>query len=503
MRFSILYLLVLVVSITGCRNNGPEVTQSESEHNHGAGTIPYTVFSDSCEYFAEITPMIKGSACNASVHITRLNNYQPLSRGILTITVYQEGRPVGSGDTNQPRIPGIFPVTFTPAKAGPVVLSFVFRGDGLVDSVQVSGVQVFESDSAADASPRPEDPSGNIRFTKEMAWKIDFNVLKLLPSDYYNSVKVSGEFLIPPSEITTLTAKSDGILIYRQPGLIAGMRIEPGSVLFSLTGKGLTERNMETNLSGLRSRFEASKAAFEREETLVKEQIVSQKQFQETNLRYTTDSVQYYSYLRGFSGSGMDVSAPSGGSVVQLFHPNGTYVTEGTPLLTYSNNRSILLRADLPQNFWKELPQIQTGSFRPSGSSEMYDIEAAGGRMIAKGTSLSTGNSFIPVTFTLPNNGAFIPGSFAEVYLHTTPMKEQIVIPVSSLMEDQGSFYVYVQTGGESFVKRSVRLKFIDGEFANVASGLAPGEWVVTKGAIFIKAASVMSGGAPSHGHEH
>ncbi len=475
----------------------------ESEHAHGEGTIPYTVFSDSCEYFAEIAPMIKGSACNASVHITRLSNYQPLSSGTLTITVYQEGRPVGSGDTNKPRIPGIFPVTFTPVKAGPVMLSFVFRGDGLVDSAQVPVAMVFENDSAADASPQPGDPSGSIRFTKEMAWKIDFQVLKLLPSDYYNSIKVSGEFLIPPSEITTLTAKSDGILIYRQTGLTPGMRVEPGSVLFSLTGKGLTERNMETNLSGLRSRFEASKAAFEREKALVKEQIVSQKQFQETSLRYTTDSVQYFSFLRGFSGNSMDVAAPSGGSVVQLFHPNGTYVSEGTPLLTYSNNRSILLRADLPQNFWKELPQIRTGSFRPSGSNEVYDIEEAGGRLIAKGTSLSTGNSFIPVTFELPNNGAFIPGSFAEVYLHTNPMKEQIVVPVSSLMEEQGSFYVYAQIGGESFVKRPVKLKFIDGEYANVASGLSSGDRVVTKGAIFIKAASAMSGGTPSHGHEH
>jgi cobalt-zinc-cadmium efflux system membrane fusion protein len=502
MRYTCLFLLILVMVVAGCRNNESQVSSAESAHSHGAGSVPYTAFSDSCEYFAEIKPMIKGQPAEASVHITRLSDYQPFAEGIMGIRVLQNGNLIDSGDTNKPRIPGIFTVKFTVSGGGVVSLKFVFKGREIRDSVLISNARVFETEEEMKEAPPAEDPSGVIKFTKEMAWKTNFNVLKVIPRDYFNTIKVSGEFVIPPSEITTLSAKSDGIVIYRQANLIRGAQVARGSVLFTLTGQGLTSRNMEANISGLKSRFEASKATYEREKPLLKDQIVSQKQFSETVTRYKIDSAQYFAFLNGLSGNNMNINATSDGSVIQLFQTNGTYVTEGTPLIAIANSKTIMLRADVPQRNWKDIPAIRSGSFRPSGSDLIYDIESLGGRLIAKGTALSSDNQFIPVTFEFPNKGSYIAGSFAEVFLHTTPLKDQLVIPVSSLLEEQGNYYVYIQLAGESFMKRSVRLGFMDGANTTVVSGLVPGDRVVTRGAIFIKASSQMTG-TPSHGHEH
>lgn len=502
MRYSCLFLLLLVLGFTGCRNNDSQSVSEESDHSHGAGSIPFTAFSDSCEYFAEIKPMIKGQPTEATIHITRLSDYKPFNEGQMGIRVIQNGNLIGSGDTNKPRIPGIFPVNFTASKGGSVSLQFVFKGNGFRDSVMISNAIVYESEEEFKKAPPMEDPSGVIKFTKEMAWKMEFNVVKIVPRDYFNTIKVSGELMIPPSEIMTMTAKSDGIVIYRQDNLIPGAQIEPGTVLFTLTGQGLTSRNMSANISGLKSRFEASKAAYDREEQLVKDRIVSQKQFDETSAKYKIDSTQYFAFLNGLSGNNMNVTATIGGSVIQLFQSNGSFVTEGTPLISISGNETIMLRAEVPQRNWKDIPSITSGAFRPSGSDQIYDIEELGGRLIAKGSVLSSENSFIPVTFEFPNKGSFVAGSFAEVFLHTTPLNNQLVIPVSSLLEEQGNYYVYVQIAGESFMKRPVKLKFIDGAYANVMSGLASGDRVVTEGAIFIKASSQMTG-TPSHGHEH
>jgi membrane fusion protein, heavy metal efflux system len=95
-----------------------------------------------------------------------------------------------------------------------------------------------------------------------------------------------------------------------------------------------------------------------------------------------------------------------------------------------------------------------------------------------------------------------IPGSFAEVYLKTVPIYNALVIPASALVEEQGIYYVYVQTGGESFEKREIKLGANDGEKVQVISGLAEGERIVTKGAYQIKLAQA-SGAMPGHGHEH
>jgi membrane fusion protein, heavy metal efflux system len=70
------------------------------------------------------------------------------------------------------------------------------------------------------------------------------------------------------------------------------------------------------------------------------------------------------------------------------------------------------------------------------------------------------------------------------------------------LVEEQGNFYVYVQTEGESFQKRNVTLGAQDGRRVQLLSGVAAGERIVTKGAYMIKLAT-QSGAVPAHGHEH
>jgi len=502
MRNIFLFLLGLIIMSIGCRNNQNQPESAESGHSHGAGSVPYTAFSDSCEYFAEIKPMIKGRQTDASIHITKLSDYQPFAEGIMTIRVFQDGLLIGSGDTNKPRIPGIFPLKFTANSAGNVSLQFVFNGGGLKDSVVVPSAVVFENEEQAGKAAAAEDPSGVIKFTKEMAWKIDFGVLRIIPREYLNTFKVSGELTIPPAEMTTVSAKTDGILIFRQPDLIPGAQVSQGSVLFTLTGQGLTSRNMDANFAAIKSRFESSKAAYEREKGLVKDQIVSQKQFGETLSRYRIDSTQCFTYLNGFSGNSMNIVSPAGGYVQQVYQSNGSFVNEGMPLIALGNTNKILLRADLPQRNWQEIPKILSASFRPAGSSQVYDIDALGGKLVARGSAVTADNQFIPVSFEFPNKGSFVAGTFADVFLHTTPIPNQLVIPVSALMEEQGNYYVYVQLAGESYVKRAVKLGFNDGLYTNVISGLAAGDRVVTKGAIFIKASSQMTG-TPSHGHEH
>jgi RND family efflux transporter MFP subunit len=259
---------------------------------------------------------------------------------------------------------------------------------------------------------------------------------------------------------------------------------------------------MDANISGMKSRFETSRATFEREKALVKDQIVSQKQFNETVTRYRIDSAQYFAYINSLSGNSMNVVSDEGGYVQQVYQANGAFVTEGTPVIAIASTKMIMLRVDLPQRNWQDVSLIKSASFRPASSSHVYDIDRMGGKLVGRGSAVTTDNQFIPITFEFPNKGAFVAGTFAEVFLHTTPIPNQLVIPVSAIMEEQGNFYVYVQVAGESYIKRSIEPGFIDGLYTNVLSGLVPGDRVVTRGAIFIKASSLMTG-TPSHGHEH
>ena len=89
-----------------------------------------------------------------------------------------------------------------------------------------------------------------------------------------------------------------------------------------------------------------------------------------------------------------------------------------------------------------------------------------------------------------------------ELFLLTNPIGNELVVSKSALMQDYSLNYVYVQTGGESFEKREVKLGVDDGVHVQILSGVAEGEWVVTEGAYRIKMAS-MSSSIPAHGHAH
>ena len=100
------------------------------------------------------------------------------------------------------------------------------------------------------------------------------------------------------------------------------------------------------------------------------------------------------------------------------------------------------------------------------------------------------------------NNGELLEGAFAEFYLKTRTVENCVLVPLPSVLEEQGSYYVFVQVSGESFTKRKIQPGESDGYHYRVLSGVHYGERVVTKGSMLLKAAS-MSSAIPGHSHAH
>ena len=108
----------------------------------------------------------------------------------------------------------------------------------------------------------------------------------------------------------------------------------------------------------------------------------------------------------------------------------------------------------------------------------------------------------IPVRFEIESNSDLIPGTIATVYFWYGNNEKTITVPTSAVVEEQGNYYVFIEKTGESFEKRVVNISTSDGLRVSISSRLTVGEWVVVKGAMLVKLAS-MSGAIPSHGHVH
>ena len=181
---------------------------------------------------------------------------------------------------------------------------------------------------------------------------------------------------------------------------------------------------------------------------------------------------------------------------------DGEYVSEGTPLVELTDNRRLILFAEVSQALLPKLTQITSANFKTPYQDEIQSLEDYNGKLITVGKALEPGKHFLPLWFELDNLNELVPGSFVELFLLTKPVENQLVIPKSALMQDYNVNYVYVQTGGESFEKREIKLGIDDGKQVQVLSGISEDEWLVTSGAYQIKMAS-MSNTIPAHGHEH
>jgi multidrug efflux pump subunit AcrA (membrane-fusion protein) len=70
------------------------------------------------------------------------------------------------------------------------------------------------------------------------------------------------------------------------------------------------------------------------------------------------------------------------------------------------------------------------------------------------------------------------------------------------VLTEAGRPYVWVQIGGEQFVRRYIEVTTRDGDWVGVKSGLKPGDRVVSRGAFEVHLASAAKG-LPAEGHVH
>jgi RND family efflux transporter MFP subunit len=230
--------------------------------------------------------------------------------------------------------------------------------------------------------------------------------------------------------------------------------------------------------------------------------VISEKQFLESKANYLADSLHFYNFAAGASPEGLKVFATGSGYIHELNVSEGQFVELGQLLVTISSNKVLLLRADVPQQYFFLLDKIEGANFRPAYTDHTYAVEDLEGKLLAKGSSVAENDHYMPVFFEVKNDGSLLEGAFAEFYLKTSEKSNSLAVPVESISEEQSYHYLYIQVTGESFTKRAVTMGENNGKSVEILSGLNPGERVVTEGVMLLKAASMVSGTA-SHGHAH
>lgn len=491
-------LCLLIVSIAACKGKVSE----EGNEKEELQALAYTLYTGKSELFVEFKPLVVGQTSKFAAHLTKLGeNFLPFTEGTVTVSLIQGDKGLKNTAT-APSAPGIFRLALQPAQAGLGKLVFDIQAKEFTDQIVIDSVQVYADEKTAIAAQPAEAAGSDISYLKEQAWKVEFANAPVQKETMFDVVKATGEILSAPGDEVTVAAKSNGTVKFSGSANIVGSPIRAGQSMFNITGGEIPVENVAAAKQSARAELSTAETEFNRASDLIKDKLITQGEFQAAKLRLQNAQIAVSNLNRNYSAGGKSLTAPISGFVKNILVSEGQYVSAGQPLATITKNQRLVLRADVSLKDADRISSIQEANFTIIQNKLNYNTKALNGRLLSVAKTTGENTPYIPVHFQIDSRPGMLPGSFAEVYLKTVPIYNALVIPATALVEEQGIFYVYVQTEGESFQKRELKLGANDGEKVQVLSGVNEGERVVTKGAYQIKL-SQASGALPAHGHEH
>ena len=340
--------------------------------------------------------------------------------------------------------------------------------------------------------------SDEIVLTPEKAKAAGVEAEVVHPGAFREVIQAGGQILSAQGQEATVVAASSGVVSFSRK-IAEGIEVGQGSELLSVSAEHIQEGDP---VRKAKVAYEKAKEEYERAEKLVGSQIVSQKEFAALREAYQNARLTYEALLPSKSGKGVAVKAPIGGFVKNCLVKEGDYVTIGQPLMTVTQMRRLVLKADVSERYYAQLPRIVSANFKTPYNNKVYCLENLGGKVLSFGKSSGDMSYYVPVTFEFDNRGDMVPGAFVEVFLLSGERQGVISLPESALTEEQGLYFVYLKLDDECYKKQEVQLGTSNGERVEILSGLKDGDTVVTRGAIHVKLAAA-SNAIPAHSHNH
>lgn len=343
-----------------------------------------------------------------------------------------------------------------------------------------------------------ETYSDEIIFTQAQAARTNFEVKTIEPTLFHQVIRTTGQILPAPGDEAVVVATSNGIVSFNNKTLVEGTAVSKGQMLFNLTSRNIAEGD---HYSKVKATYERAKSEYERAKSLIKDKIISQREYENSKLDYENAQIAFEAISGNRTSNGVSVNSPIQGYLKNILVREGEYITTGQPLATISQNRQLVLKAEVSERYYNALKNIHSANFKTPYDNKVYALSELNGRLLSFGKTSNTNSFYIPVSFEFDNKGDVIPGSFVEVYLISLPIENALTLPVSALTNEMGTFYVYRQLDEEGYQKQEVTLGANNGKEVQVLTGIRPGDRIVTQGAYQVKMAS--ASGAIPHGHSH
>lgn len=501
MKNKIILFSALAFFFASCQTNH---NHDAEESHHDEVSIKITAYSNEFELFAEADPFVVGKSGEILSHFSHLPSFKALESGSMTARLKINGKET-SHILDKPTRKGIYKFTITPETEGSGQLVFDIVTEQGTFQLIAPDIRVYadEHDAIHAAEQIVFSSTNATVFTKEQSWKIDFATEFPKVEPFGQVIKTTAQVQSAQGDEIIITAKTNGIIVFAAENVLEGKSVSNGQTLFSISGNGLANNNSAVYFQEVKNNYEKAKADYERLAELAKDKITSEKDLLEAKNLYDNAKAKYDNLVKNFSASGQNVTSSMSGFVKQVFVQNGQYVEAGQAIVAISQNKTLLLKAEVQQKYASVLATINSANIRTLQNNQTYTLAELNGKIVSFGKNTNSDNFLLPINLQIDNKGAFVSGGFVELYLKALTNSQALTLPNAAILEEQGSYFLFVQVHPELFEKREVKVGATDGLKTEIVKGITQQERVVTEGAILVKLAQA-TGTLDAHsGHNH
>lgn len=347
-----------------------------------------------------------------------------------------------------------------------------------------------------------EHEEGVIHLTQQQAEAAELAVEEIVPGEFEECIRVSGQVTTAQGDESAVIAKSSGVLTFVRDHLTEGVSVRNGETLARVSAAGIQGGDAVAQ-QGVA--LKAAEKAYERAKVLMADTLISQKEYDRIKQEYELAKI---AASGSSSAGGSVVVSPLTGYISSVRVKEGEYVEAGTVVATVTKSCNLQLRAEVPEKYFKLIHSIRSANFEMSYGGGIHRLDSLHGHLVSVGQMASESSAYIPVTFEFVNDGCMVAGSFADIWLLTATREDVISVPAQAVTEEQGIYYVYVllpedEPGHKEFEKKEVKIGMSNGERIEIVKGVAKGDKVVTCGVTQVKLAGASGTIPEAHSHNH
>ena len=226
-------------------------------------------------------------------------------------------------------------------------------------------------------------------------------------------------------------------------------------------------------------------ANYSRARTLAAQKMVSANDLDQ--LKYDLENARAVWNMARLELSYTDVVAPISGTIASRSIKPGNFVQINTPIFRIVDNSRLEATLNVPE---RDLETLK------AGLPVALQVDALPGKTFA-GTIdrvspvVDSGSGTFRVVCAFDGGGLLQPGMFGRIRIDYDQRANALVIPRTALLDDEDDPAVFVARGGKA-ARVPVKLGYMDGEWAEVLSGLKQGEQVVTAGKVALREGSAV-----------